>query len=88
MLSSAVPSTSSTYPSAEDREVQNGVRASVSLFKPPANSDHLVLQGGGRPLNGSPCLPCQHREDGQPEGEQGGMCVCFNRVCYEVFLLE
>ena len=27
------------------------------------------------PVNGSPCLPCQHHENSPPQGEQGGMCV-------------
>lgn len=67
--------TSPTRPSGGRWEIRNGARASVSFSNRPLNLNIWSYGEEGDPVNGSPCLPCQHHENSPPQGEQGGMCV-------------
>lgn len=67
--------TSSTRPSRAMWEIQNGARMSVSFSNCPLILNIWLYREEGDPVNGTPCLPCQHHENSPPQGEQGGMCV-------------
>lgn len=59
------------------------------IFKPPANSEHLLLQGGGRPCQWEP-LSALSTPWEQPATRGTRRQVCVLNVCYgqEVFILE
>lgn len=73
--------TSSIHLSGAVWEIQNGARMSVSFSNCPLTLNIWSYGEEGDPVNGSPCLPCQHHENSLPQGEQGAMCVFQMCVC-------
>lgn len=66
---------SSTHPSGAEWQIQNSARTSGAISNRPLTLNIWCYGREGDPVNGSPCLPCQHHKNGSPQGEQGGMCV-------------